>query len=412
MPTAALLHAAIEVALARVSGPLVLAISGGRDSMALMHAIARWAPGRLATVATFDHGTGGYATDAAALVAAEARRLGLTVVRERARTPAFSEAGWRAARWRFLQRVAKAYRARVATAHTRDDQAETIVMRLLRGAGTRGIAALAAPSEIVRPWLAVSRAEVAAWADAESVPYLDDPTNVSRAFQRGRVRHDLLPALEAAAPGFTADMLNAGEQAAAWRRAVDQLLDTLGVTTHRPQVLRVPTTAFDATTAEGRAVLWPACFARLGVALDARGTREPVRLQRLARAHVKVAGGSTVIRVREGAGDAFELRRPAPPGHADSWTWTGQSEQVPTRLGRWRVRRVSPMDARSAPDDRWQFGVPVGATVTIRSWRAGDRIFDAGHPAGRWAVDTRTGQNRPSLLHLTGSGWPAIVGQG
>ncbi len=281
-------------------------------------------------------------------------------------------------------------------------------MRLLRGAGTRGIAALAAPSEIVRPWLAVSRAEVAAWAAAESVPYLDDPTNVSRAFQRGRVRHDLLPALEAAAPGFTAEMLNAGERAAAWRRAVDQLLDTLGVTTDRPDVLRVPTTAFDVTTAEGRAVLWPACFARLGVALDARGTRELVRFSTSRRrgAHVKVAGGSTVIRVREGAGDAFELRRPAPPGHAASWTWTGPSEQLPTRLGRWRVRRVSPMDARSAPDDRWQFGVPVGATVTIRSWRAGDRIFDAGHPAGRRVTRYFSEARVPALDR---SGWPIVV---
>jgi tRNA(Ile)-lysidine synthase len=135
---------------------VVLAVSGGRDSMALMYAVARWAPERLATVATFDHGTGGYATDAASLVVAQARRLGLTVVRERARTPASTEAEWRIARWDFLNRVARAYGARVATAHTRDDQVETIVMRLLRGAGTRGLAALSAPSPIVRPWLSVS----------------------------------------------------------------------------------------------------------------------------------------------------------------------------------------------------------------------------------------------------------------
>src|SRR5262245_10475876 len=66
----ALLRAALEVALTSASGPVVLAVSGGRDSMALMYAVARWAPERLATVATFDHGTGGYATDAASLVVA------------------------------------------------------------------------------------------------------------------------------------------------------------------------------------------------------------------------------------------------------------------------------------------------------------------------------------------------------
>lgn len=408
VPTAALVQAALEVALTRVDGPLVLAISGGRDSMALMHAVARWARGRLATVATFDHGTGGYATDAAALVAAEARRLGLTVVRERARVPAHSEAAWRAARWKFLQRVAKAYGARVATAHTRDDQAETIVMRLLRGAGTRGLAALAAPSHIVRPWLAVSRAEVAAWAAAEGIPFLEDPTNASRAFQRGRVRHDLLPALEQAAPGFTSAMLNVGEQAAAWRRQVDQLLDSLGVSVMESGALRVPTAAFDATSDEGRAVLWPAAFAHLGVALDARGTRELVRFSTSRRrgARVAVAGGAVAVRVREGDDDVFELRPPPRSPAAVEWSWTGPSDQIPLRLGRWRVKRVSPIDARSAPDDRWQFGVPVGALVTIRNWQAGDRIRSAGAPAGRRVTRYFSEARVPSLDR---EGWPVVL---
>ncbi|MEQ1692414.1 MAG: tRNA lysidine(34) synthetase TilS, partial [Gemmatimonas sp.] len=289
VPTAALIRASLEVALSRTSGPLVLAVSGGRDSMALMHAMARWGGDRLAAVATFDHGTGGYATDAAALVAADARRLGLTVVRERARVAAHSEAAWRAARWRFLHRVARAFGAHVATAHTRDDQTETIVMRLFRGAGARGLAALAAPSNIVRPWLSVSRAEVAQWASIEGVSFLDDPMNVSRYYQRGRVRHDLLPAFECAQPGFSSAMLALGERAAAWRRDVEAYVDTLGLTTVRPGVMRVASDVFDATTAMGRAVLWPACFARLGVVLDARGTQELVRFNMSRRRGAYVA---------------------------------------------------------------------------------------------------------------------------
>ncbi|MFN9312088.1 ATP-binding protein, partial [Gemmatimonas sp.] len=78
-----LLRAVLEVALQGTSQPLVLAVSGGCDSMALLHAMARWAPSRVAAVATFDHATGDYATEAASLVAAQARRLGLTVVSER-----------------------------------------------------------------------------------------------------------------------------------------------------------------------------------------------------------------------------------------------------------------------------------------------------------------------------------------
>lgn len=406
IPAAALLQAAVEVAVSRVSGPLVLAISGGRDSMALMHAVARWAPERLAAVATFDHGTGGYATDAAALVAAEARRLGLTVVRERARTPVFNEAAWRTARWRFLQRVARAYRARVATAHTRDDQAETIAMRLLRGAGTRGIAALAAPSEIVRPWLPVSRAEVAAWAMSERIPYLDDPMNATRRFQRGRVRHDLLPALERAVPGFTATLLDIGDQAAAWRRGVDAFLDTLEITRVRDGALRVPAGVFADTTPEGRAVLWPACFARLGVVLDARGTRELVRFSSSRRrgGQVHVAGGATVVGTTNGREAVFELRRAAIVRVAEPWS--GPAEMLPSRFGAWRVRRVAPKDARTAADDRWQFGIPVGATVTMRVWHAGDRIRTVGAPAGRRVTRYFSDARVPALDR---GGWPVVL---
>jgi tRNA(Ile)-lysidine synthase len=406
IPAAALLQAAVEVAVSRASGPLVLAISGGRDSMALMHAVVRWAPERLTAVATFDHGTGGYATDAAALVAAEARRLGLTVVRERARSPVFNEAAWRTARWRFLQRVARAYRARVATAHTRDDQAETIAMRLLRGSGTRGLAALAAPSDIVRPWLPVSRAEVAAWATAEGIPYLDDPMNATRRFQRGRVRHDLLPALERAVPGFTATLLDIGDQAAAWRRAVDAYLETLEISPVRDGALRVPAAVFADTTPEGRAVLWPACFARLGVVLDARGTRELVRFSSSRRrgGQVHVAGGATVVGTSHGREAVFELRRATVERVAEPWS--GPAEALPARFGSWRVRRMAPKDARSAADDRWQFGVPVGATVTMRAWHAGDRIRTVGAPAGRRVTRYFSDAHVPALDR---GGWPVVL---
>lgn len=411
VPTEALLRAALDVALARTPGPLVLAVSGGRDSMALMHAVARWAPDRLAVVATFDHATGGYATDAASLVVAEARRLGLTVVRERARTPERTEAGWRAARWRFLQRVARAYGAHIATAHTRDDQLETIVMRGLRGAGARGLAALAAPSPIVRPWLPVARAEVAAWAVAESVPFLEDPMNLSRRFLRGRVRHDLLPAFERVQPGFADALLAIGERAAAWRRAVDALVDTLGIEEVRAGVLRVPVAPFAATTDEGCAVLWPACLARLGVVLDARGTRALVRFSRNDRrgARVTVAGGASVARVGQGMQEWFELRRPPEPGRPRSGAWTGAATAVPSRLGAWRFRRLSEHDARRVEADRWCFGVPTHATITIRGWRAGDRIRTAGAAAGRRVARYFSDAHIPALDR---AGWPVVLVEG
>ena len=348
-----------------------------------------------------------------------ARRLGLTVVRERARTTANTEAEWRIARWDFLNRVAQAYGARVATAHTRDDQVETIIMRLLRGTGARGIAALAAPSPIVRPWLSVSRVEVARWAVAEGVPFVEDPMNVDRRFLRGRVRHDLLPAIERVQPAFSHELLAIGERAAAWRRDVDAYIDTIGltrvdselqrVTARHDVVWRVPVAAFE-TTDEGRAVLWPACLARLGVALDARGTRALVRFSRNERrgAWISVAGGATVMRGGQGDAEWFELRRRTPDQPNDD-TWSGAASSLPSRFGGWRFRRISMAEVPRALDDRWCFGVPMHAAVTVRGWRAGDRILTAGAPAGRRVTRYFSDAHIPVLDR---SGWPVVLVEG
>ena len=118
-----LLRAALSVALDATTEPWVLAVSGGSDSMALLHAMVRWAPERLAAVATFDHATGDWATEAASVVAAQARRLGVTVVRERARVPGATEAAWRDARWSCREPGAKrTNHAAIAVAAGNDDR--------------------------------------------------------------------------------------------------------------------------------------------------------------------------------------------------------------------------------------------------------------------------------------------------
>ena len=419
-PSEALLQASLEVALAPVVGPVILAVSGGRDSMVLLQAMARWAPERIAAVATFDHGTGQHATDAASLVAAESRRLGLTVVRERSRTPGQSEAAWRAARWDFLGRIGRAYKAPVATAHTRDDQLETVVMRLLRGAGARGLAALAAPSSVVRPWLGVSRAELARWAVLEQVAYLEDPMNVSRAFLRGRVRHELLPALETATPGFSNQILAMAEQAASWRRDVERHVEALGVAvapTGAATGVRAscPVAALASTTREGRAVLWPAICARAGVTLDAKGTRELVKFTTTGRcgSSMQVSGGAVVLRRRAAAGEPpgerFEVRRAVPERSPDGVrVWSGGSEALPLRFGRFRWRRLhtAPSSGRLAEQDLWTMGLPRGEPVTLRVWTAGDRIRSAGAPAGRRVTRYFSEAHVPALDR---SSWPVVL---
>lgn len=415
-PPDALLQASLEVAVAPVVGPLVLAVSGGRDSMVLLQAMARWAPGRIAAVATFDHGTGTYATEAASLVAAESRRLGLTVVRERARVPGHSEAAWRTARWNFLERIARAFKARVATAHTRDDQLETVVMRLLRGAGARGLAALAAPSSIVRPWLGVSRAELARWAALEHVAFLEDPMNVSREFLRGRVRHDLLPALEGAAPGFSDEMLAIADRAASWRREVDRHVDAIGVSASSAiERVSCPAVALESTSLEGRGVLWPAICARAGVTLDAKGTRELVKFTIASRrgTSLRVSGGGIVLRrgaaPGEGPGDRFEVRRASTRRSRDELReWGGVAEAMPPRLGRFRWRRlpVAPPSGSTAEQDLWTMGFPRGEQVALRVWTAGDRIRTAGAPAGRRVTRYFSEAHVPALDRPS---WPVVL---
>ncbi|GEM_PF-392114 len=406
IPVADALRAALDVAISNAPKRLVLAVSGGRDSMALLHAIARWYPTAIAAVATFDHGSGVAATDAAALVAAESRRLGLTVIRERARAIAPTEDAWRTARWSFLKRVARGYHASVATAHTRDDQVETIVLRLLRGTGARGLAALAAPSPIVRPWLPIGRSEVAAWALAEGVPYVEDPTNHTRQYFRSRVRLDLLPALESVRPGFAAEMLDLGNRAATLRREIDLSVAEFEVRLaprgSPPGSLRFAAKFLEGIGDAGLAVLWPALFAKCGVALNSRGTAALVRFTNRSRASMRLelASKASVMRVREAQGDVFEMRvgtdrgsdppmtpssrLPVTPGNPSGKVATAgvsRRTELPQRFGMWRF---VPCDAPALIEtSAWYAAVPEGALCDVRTWLPGDRIVTSGAPAGR-----------------------------
>jgi tRNA(Ile)-lysidine synthase len=324
-----------------------------------------------------------------------------------------SEAAWRDARWNFLHRVARAHRARVTTAHTQDDQIETVFMRALRGSGARGLAALAAPSPVVRPWLGVSRAEIAAWSILEGVPFVEDPTNATSQFLRGRVRHDLLPAIEACHPGFGGELLAIADRAAGWRREVDTLLDSMEPVTVRAGTLRVPVAPLQATTEGGRAVLWQALFSRVGVALDARGTRELVRFTTAQRrgAMVTLAKGAVALRVGARGGDYFELRR-GTALERRSGDWHGPGALLPARLGGWRFRRLPPAregaEARgeAADTDRWEMALPAASPVSVRLWRAGDRIRTAGARTGRRVTRYFAEAKVPALDRR---GWPVVL---
>ena len=275
----------------------LLAVSGGRDSMVLLDAFARFRSDAIAA-ATFDHGTGPAATKAARLVEAEGTRRKLAVVSGRREGGGESgEAAWRAARWEFLTGWAKELSATVVTAHTLDDQLETVVMRVLRdprNTSARGLAAMYSRSSVVRPLIDVRRADVAAYAGSHEVRFLDDPSNLSTVHLRNRVRLHLLPALERAHPGFGDEMIGLSRAAAAWRESVERIIDTLDVRLLPPLVVPVES----GLPAGSLAVLWPAIAARAGVALDWRGTERIVAFTLAGRPGGKIplSGGAELSR--------------------------------------------------------------------------------------------------------------------
>jgi tRNA(Ile)-lysidine synthase len=198
------------------------------------------------------------------------------------------EEEWRRARWQFLNEVAAPRDAVVFTAHTLDDQVETVFIRILRDAGPRGLAGLYAESEIVRPFLNLSRASLAAYAQKNRVPFVNDPSNRDRKHLRNRIRLDILPSIVKQNPSFPAELLSLARASADWRRSLDDLLPNIDATEQHDGALRISRSSLTGYDAESLRVLWPALAARAQVVMDRRGTH------RAAEFTIKGATGGTI----------------------------------------------------------------------------------------------------------------------
>lgn len=215
---------------------LVLAVSGGPDSVALMWLVARWrksfARGPRLIAVTVDHGLRVDAAREASEVKRLARVLDIEhrTLRWRGDKPRRGvPAAAREARYRLLVQAARAARAtHVATAHTRDDQAETLLMRLLRGSGIAGLSAMARESErdgirLARPLLGIPKSRLIATLNKAKVAFADDPSNRDTAFTRPRLRA-LLPLL-AAEGGDARGLARLASRLARANAAVELLAD-------------------------------------------------------------------------------------------------------------------------------------------------------------------------------------------
>jgi tRNA(Ile)-lysidine synthase len=204
---------------------LLAAISGGPDSMALLHVLARLGPplGIEVHAHGVDHGLRTEAAGELDVAEDFAARVGVPFARTQIRVARGGnlQARARAARFEALAAAARQVGARtIATAHHADDRAETVLMRLMRGAGPRGLAALPPRArlsdhddlELVRPLLRARREAVHAHVARHAIPYATDASNHDPRYLRVRVRHELMPLLVELAPGIVEHLVALADQ--------------------------------------------------------------------------------------------------------------------------------------------------------------------------------------------------------
>ena len=296
----------------------VVAVSGGGDSVALLRCLSDLAPnlGLRLTVAHLDHGVrGDRAAADARFVADLAGELGLPVevghwTPTRA---AHFEADARRARHAWLADVAcRRGAAAVALGHTRDDQAETILHRIVRGTGPAGLAGipacrpLAEGVALVRPLLGVTRAALRAYLEALGQPFREDPTNDDLARTRARLRHDLIPKLAAAYhPAVAGALVRLGRLVGSQRRALGRHLGALeraATIADGPEGVTLDGAALRGVPPAWRAEVLRRAWRRRGWP---ESGMDAARWRRLAAAVARArgrfsAGGGVDVRVAEG----------------------------------------------------------------------------------------------------------------
>lgn len=216
--------------------PLAVAYSGGADSTALLHACVLLFPGQVAAVHVH-HGLQAAADDFEAHCRARCESLDvpLCVVRvdARKRQGESPEDAARRARYRALRQALAARPGgldcrTVVLAQHADDQVETVLLALLRGAGLAGLSGMRpawTESGIVfcRPWLGIEASAIRQWLSARGIGHVEDPTNTDPAFTRNRIRSQLLPALESGFPAFRTTVSRTAAHAAQAQALLDEV---------------------------------------------------------------------------------------------------------------------------------------------------------------------------------------------
>jgi tRNA(Ile)-lysidine synthase len=357
---------------------VLAAVSGGADSVALLVALLELrATFRITVVAAhLDHGLRGAVSAAdRAFVEDLARGYDVTCFSEVGQVPPGNvEAEARRLRYAFFERVADRLGAsKIATAHTRDDQAETVLLRLLRGAGRRGLGGIRPRrGRIIRPMLRCERMQVRAFLVERGLAWRRDLSNFDTALERARMRHGFLPAL---AREFNPNLAAALADLADLMREEDATLDRLAAAGARSAVLAIPVLhAIEPPLARRALRLWWRHFGS-GRRLGRTHVEAILRLATRASdgGEIAVPGGAVV---RDGDHMRFDRDR-RPDEEVVSWQLPlipGHDVDTP---GGWCLRlETTARDEAPDPDDSICVADAdhVGQTLVVRNRRSGDRL--------------------------------------
>jgi len=204
---------------------VAVAVSGGLDSVACLDLLLEtqaWHSGVLSVV-TVDHGTRPESGSDAAFVRELAAAKGLSCVCAEVQLQTESEEALRDARYRIFEGLDAEF---VCLGHHRDDQAETVLLQLLRGAGSRGLGGMRwKRGRYVRPLLDITRSEIRRWAEHRALQWREDVSNADAKYLRNRVRAEVLPLLEQLRPGAGAALARSATNLAAddaWLRSLGE----------------------------------------------------------------------------------------------------------------------------------------------------------------------------------------------
>ncbi len=403
--------------LSKRGGQIVVGVSGGTDSLALLHLLAglRESLGVRLHAATLDHGLRGDAgADDARFVVEMAQRwnipatAGYADVQALARARNLStEAAARAARYDFLAAVAREVGAdRVAVAHNADDQVETVLLHLLRGSGISGLAGMAyrAPLPghpdllLIRPLLDVARAELDAYCLENDLHPRHDASNADQRYTRNRLRHDLIPRLHDLSPQIERRLLQLAEIAAVEDDFVNAALQAAveAQVTRTADRVSLPRAVF--------AQLHPALRLRFIIAALAElNASDAAMIHLRAAADLALTGqvGAVAqfphrLRLRVDYSDIHVERATAEPAINPPLLLSGVVIPLPVPgvvllADGWRIETaITPPDDPAG--DGARLNISREATLTLRGRRAGDRFAPLGldghtQKLSKWMID-------------------------